>query len=198
MDNVDKIIREVFGQLNQVFRHLLPGLLVVTLACVAHPSLFKRISFSNGWQLFALGAVSLVVGNAWYVLHRYSIHQLIDFGMYLCSQRYQGSEKFGRTLRGYCNWLAKFLPRSFAFEQKEVKLAGHLRFRSAQVIFLFVLGEALILFEFSNESGSWFSRHPWLAGIVGASIFAVAFVQYVISDYLDGKIVEDSASSTSS
>ncbi len=51
-------------------------------AYIALPSLFIHFDLDSWRHLVVLATIALVVGNAWYVLHRYTIHNLIDYFAY--------------------------------------------------------------------------------------------------------------------
>lgn len=78
------VLGEVTQHLESVFRHVLPGVLVVGAARVAHPSWFNSVR-SNSWQdLAVLAVVAVAIGNTWFALNRYGPHQLVDYILYHC------------------------------------------------------------------------------------------------------------------
>src|SRR5256885_4289739 len=71
------IVKQITEGLSGIFRHMLPGLAILGVAAVSHPSWFPPWSTLNeGWHIAILGTIALTVGNVWYVAHRYTVHQL--------------------------------------------------------------------------------------------------------------------------
>lgn len=143
MSDGEGIFKQITSQLDNIFRHMLPGIAVLLMAFAAHPVWFTQwnLHYDNLWDFSILAAVSLVVGNAWYLLHRFSLHQLIDVGSYWWQKR---TEK-GSLLK-YGTWLAGHIEKSYRLQEKLPRLSNHLYIRSAQVIFLFVISEAALVF----------------------------------------------------
>jgi hypothetical protein len=174
-------IKVVFDQLSRIFRHLLPGALVIGLASIAHPKWFDYINFSNSWHMTILALIAIVVGNLWYVLHRYTIHQLIDYLLYV---------KRNSKIKGYITWLSAYLDKSFKFAKGNPELKNHLHFRSAQIILLFIFCESLILFSFWNDECTFFDKHSTLIIWISLVLLFASVLQYIISNTLDLQIVE--------
>lgn len=174
-------IKEIADQLSRIFRHMLPGLVVLGGTAAAYPSWFEPLRLSDPWNITVLAAISVAAGNAWYVLHRYTIHQFFDWILYLIRE--------GKA-PGYLPWLSSFLDDRFAFARDNLKLSEHLHFRSSQIILMFILGEVTIFFAFQHESGSFFANNKaWLC-LVGVVVFMASMVQYRISNELDIKAVK--------
>jgi hypothetical protein len=169
-------IKDIADQLSRIFRHMLPGLVVVGGAAAAHPSWFGRMQLSNPWHIATLGAITVAAGNVWYVFHRYTIYQLIDWFLYMIRER---------RLRGYLDWLSNFLDNSFSFAASKPKIHEHLHFRSSQIILMFIVGEVMVLFSIRPECHSFFADNkPWPC-LVGVAMFIPSIWQYVISNTLD-------------
>ncbi len=181
MSEPSQTIRAIGDQLSRVFRHLLPGIVIVGGAAAAHPSWFLKIDPSEPWHLLVLSAITVGVGNCWYVLHRYSLHQLLDFVLY--------SVRSDKRL-GYIEWLADFLHKSFLFKAKEPEFWKHIHFRSSQVILMFIIAEVMLVFALSNEPGSFLAQNVCGALTMGSVVFVAACFQYWISNTLDTKAVE--------
>lgn len=174
-------IKEIADQLSGIFRHMLPGLLVVGAARVAHPSWFAALDLSKAWHIAVLSAIAVAAGNVWYVFHRYTIHQFIDWVIYWFQKR---------RVCGYLEWLSDIIDRSFKFGDTAPKLRDHLRFRSSQVILMFIVSEILFVLAFWHESGSFFESHHRAILLTSIIMFVLAIVQYYISHTLDMQAVE--------
>lgn len=170
------IIKEVKRELESIFRHMLPGIAVLIAASLAHPHWLDPYDFGNVWHLAVLGAIAVVAGNIWYVFHRFSLHQLIDYLTYAA---------VNRRLRGYFVWLATHIRESFSVPKDSQPLKDHIHLRSAQIIFLFVCSEIAIAFTFHAERGTIFRDHAgwiWIIAVVG---IASAIFQQVVGFIID-------------
>lgn len=84
------LVSQIGDQLGRIFRHMLPGLTVLLAAAASHPSWLKPVYFASSWHLTIFAAIAVLVGNTWYVFHRYSWHQLCDYGIYFWKKRGEG------------------------------------------------------------------------------------------------------------
>jgi hypothetical protein len=125
--------------------------------------------------------LSLVIGNIWYVAHRFTVHNIIDW---LCYSIRMG------TWGNYRSWLSKHIQRNFSSETGNEELKKFIHFRSSQVILILIVAEALILFSFWNENGELFNRHQWGFGIFGLVIFIVGLIQFWIGFNIDVDVVD--------
>jgi hypothetical protein len=160
---------------------MLPGFTILVAAATAHPSKFKVEYLSNSLYLIAFAAVAILVGNTWYVFHRYSLHQLIDWIMYW---------RMAHKWKGYRDWLASHIYDSCHLKAAHNRVQEHTQFRSAQIIFMFITCEVALLFSFGADPCSFFARHPCTVRIVAATGFTVAIIQYWIGFYLDVDFVK--------
>src|ERR1035438_1614113 len=129
----DSVIKQIGDEVGRIFRHMLPGILVVGAAKAAHPSWFEGLHLDEPWQLAVLAAIAVLAGNTWYVLHRFIVHQLID--LIFCPKR-----------KSYANWLAQHVDKSLRFPNYAADLSEFVRTRSAQVIYLFIVAEVGFVF----------------------------------------------------
>lgn len=168
---------QISTQLGKIFRHMLPGLAVLCAAGASHPSWFRCRFSAAPWNLAVFATIALLAGNIWYVFHRYSIHQLIDWWMHR------------KTEGGYVAWLAGHIYRSHRFGKDDKRVHEHIALRSAQVIFIFVVSEIALAFSYNPEYGTFFEKYPWQ--IIGGALFGltVGLVQYVISNKVDVEVV---------
>lgn len=175
------LINAMWHDLSGVFRHILPGIIILSAAYGSHPNWFKKLLPNETGHFAILVALTLVVGNLWYVLHRYTLHQLLDWVCY---------RKRERKWKGYRDWLYEHVYKSFLVREEAIRLWDHVHFRSAQIILMFLVGEVLLVFLIQPQSGSIFDSHRWLLAIVGILLLVASFAQYFISNGLDVHVVK--------
>jgi hypothetical protein len=180
----ENAITEVAKHLGRIFRHLLPGVLIIGAARASHPHWFEQgLDWNKPWHLAVLSTIAVLVGNTWYVLHRYTVHQLLDVAFYW------RSKKPGLP-SGYNEWLAKHVRESNLFPKHAQELREHILFRSAQVIYIFIVAEVSFVFAVSPATGTVFERYrSWLLS-GGAVLFVFAIWQYALSHRIDIRAVE--------
>jgi hypothetical protein len=140
------------------------------------------------WDLAVFAGIAIVAGNTWYVFHRYSLHQAIDWLIYITTRRSEG---------GYVKWLANHLYRGFHTKPEDRKLQDFVSFRSAQVIFMFITCEVALLFCVGAEPGTFYHTHRCWIGTAAAFGLLVSSVQYFISNNLDVYTVDRCTPETS-
>ena len=174
------IVKQIGDELSRVFRHLLPGVLILACARVAHPRWFPELQFEKPWQLAFFGVVALMVGNTWYVIHRYTVHELLNW--------------IARGLRGdgwkgYPGWLAEHTYYGNIVPQEADRVREHLWLRSAQVIYLMIVGEVLMFFALQPAAGTVADRYSgWLLS-GGIALVVLALPQYYLTARLDADAV---------
>jgi hypothetical protein len=177
------VLKAISDNVEKVFRHMLPGLCVLLASGASHHTWFKRVDFSNGWHLTTLAVIAIAVGNAWYVAHRYSLHQFIDFLSY--------RQAVSQPRKDYSDWLYDHIRKSFLAKQVLPSMSNHLYMRSSQTIFLFIASEIALVFVFGAECGSFFHRHPILICVPSVFGIAVAIRQQSLAFHIDMKFVND-------
>lgn len=173
----DEALIKLGDEVERIFRHMLPGVLVVGAAKAAHPRWFVGLDLAEPWHLAVLAAIAALAGNTWYVLHRFSVHQAIDW--LLCPER-----------KTYASWLAQHVDKSHRFLAYAADLGKYVGTRSAQVIFLFILAEVGFAFTWGAATGTFFARYAGLLRIVAALVFLVAVAQYYLTHGIDLYAVE--------
>lgn len=179
----ESLIREISSQLSRIFRYLLPGLVILGIARLFHPCWFLgRLQVSNGWQAAAISAVTITVGSVWYALHRYSVHQLLDVACYALRQH---------SVSGYKSWLYEQIFESFRLREQGPGAFEHAHLRSAQVILLFILDEALLVFAIllPPDCGGLLADHLWWRILLCFALFVICLWQFWISNGLDIDLV---------
>jgi hypothetical protein len=168
---------EVSHQLERLFRHVLPGLAIVGLAFSAYPEWFAGVCWNEPWHLATLAVVSVVVGNAWFLIHRYTIEQLLD----------------AIAFKWSCSWcqnyrkdVAQRLAREMDLPQSN---ARHYFFlRSAHTSFLFIVSEAAFISALAPASESVVAK--WRLAVLAAAVvtFIAALVQFWLLAELNREI----------
>jgi hypothetical protein len=181
------VIGEVAGNLGTVFRHLLPGVLIVGAARITHPAWFCGFK-SDSWQyITTIGVIAVAVGNAWFSLNRYVVHQLLDYIFWRCGL--QGPAKSDQG--GYLDHLAKYT-REAVIESKAPKLARqHVSFRAASVLLIYTISELLFVSAFWSEDCAITSSLTAriVLGVSGLFLFVLGIWQNIITRRIDAAIL---------
>ena len=169
----DDLVKQITDGLSAIFRHMFPGLAIMGVAAISQGHWFPAWStLSDGWHIAVLGAIALTVGNLWYAAHRYTLHQLIDYCYYV---REPGHD--ARFL-SYRNWLRKHIDDSFHVVGEDARLQRHVHFRSAQIILLFIIAEAVLVFSIKPDPHSIvFTYRWWFIGGAILMLFVWTFFQ---------------------
>src|ERR1700681_3777510 len=77
------LISDFSEHLGGSFGHIFPGVLVVGGATLAYPELRECVDVSSWQRVLLLTIITITVGNAWFALNRYGIHQAVDYFLYL-------------------------------------------------------------------------------------------------------------------
>jgi hypothetical protein len=176
---------QITEHLGGIFRHMLPGILVVSCAKLAYPT---RLNFeANSWpHLLVIGAVSIAVGNAWFALNRYGVHQTLDYFLYLIKSK--GPAR-GNTRFTYLDDLGRYTYRSLHTADSSARARQHVGFRASTVLLALTVGELLITFAWCHEPNSIFGGHPTALLCGGALALIVGGWQMVITRRIDYFIV---------
>jgi hypothetical protein len=174
-------VKTVTGEFSRIFRHLIPGVIIMGLSYLSHPSWFSGVNPSNkSLYWIILGVLSLAIGNFWYVFHRFTVHNLVDWVYY----RF----RFGKW-KDYRSWLSIHIQKSFDSGKNNDELKKFVHFRSAQVILLFIVAEALILFSLWHENSTVFDTLQQKIFIFGLVIFFVGLIQFWIGFNLNIDVI---------
>ena len=156
-----------------LFRYVFSGFVVIGTAYLSHPSWFTWYRPTETLSLISLGTLTIVAGALAYSLHRFSLHQFLDYVSW--------------------KWLNK-LGQAYRLALKEATEKGvpkdkrndHIAVRSSQLIFLFISGEALGLFAvLGPEKDSWVQVHSCYLLIVAIGALVFAAWQYTLVNQLD-------------
>jgi len=175
MSNSD-LLKSVPNEFSRVFRHILPGFIILGFMYCSHPSWFVSVDISKWTYLVVLLVAALIIGNIWYVIHRYTLHNFLDWIMYCIIHK---------KITGYINWVSSHIIKSFSIPNEKQQLQKHIHFRSAQIIFVFIIAETLIIFGKWYEPNSLFQNYGQKIFYAGCLLFVVAIIQFTISYFLD-------------
>jgi hypothetical protein len=182
------IVQTITNNLSAFFRHLFPGVLIMGAAYLAHKSWFPSPD-SRSWQswqhVLIAAAIALAVGNIWFAINRYVIHQSIDWVLYLI-----GVKGPSKSQCGYFEDLGKYVADSQCISAIPEQARQHIVFRASSVLLLYIAAEIGVLFSLWNEPGSLFAQYRW--PIIGGSavVFVAGIWQQVITRYIDDHIIE--------
>jgi hypothetical protein len=188
-------LTEITEHLSGIFRHMLPGILVVAGARLAYPDWFCDVDLASWQHLLVLGAISVAVGNTWFALNRYGLHQAVDYFLYLIKSNGPARRNtlFAFT---YLDDLGQYTHKSLHTLDTSERAMEHVKFRASTVLLALTVGELLCFFKFYHAPNSPFEGHPRRMLIGGAVALAVGFWQMVITRRIDYYVVESAIPST--
>ena len=136
------ILGDISDQLAGIFRHMLPGVLVVGTARLAYPDLIAIPKLDSWQNVLVLAVITTVLGNTWFALNRYGLHQVVDYVLYLFKSN--GPARTGPILGfAYLDDLGKYTRKSLHTPETSRRAADHIRFRASTVLLALTLGELL-------------------------------------------------------
>jgi len=188
-DQKKGIIGEIAENLGALFRHLLPGGLILGVARITHPSWFACFDSSSWPFLAVMGVIAIAVGNAWFSVNRYVIHQLVD---YLCWLRQlQGPAKGNQG--GYLDHLAKYVREVLLNRNVPERARQHVAFRASSVLLIYTLSELSLLAALWSEGGTLTSGcRSRILLLVGAAVLLLAGVlQNIITRRIDAAVLHE-------
>lgn len=169
-------IKLILERLDALFRYVLPGVFVLGATYVSHPSWFCKFSSFGIQTALYLCVLSLVVGFFAYVLHRFSIHQCLDYACWKWLNKI--GEEYRNALRVA---VEKGVP--------EKKRNDHIGARSSHLIFLLISIESFGVFTIMPpDLDSILAAHDRLrCTILVLSIIAYGFaiIEYSLVNHLD-------------
>ncbi|MBI2840734.1 MAG: hypothetical protein HYX75_20645 [Acidobacteria bacterium] len=182
------VISEIRENLAGVFRHILPGVIVVGAAHVAHPTWFVELDAKSWQHLTIVAVVALAVGNAWFALNRHGVQQIVDYVAYLLK-----NPPTAITRRGhYLATVAGHVTMSVMTRRMPDLARTHVAFRASSVFLLYTIAEVGLLFSLWPESGTVFAMNTWRIRAASGLVLVMAMWQSVITRRIDYEIVEAS------
>lgn len=192
LQSTDNMVKDIGKNIGQIFRYILPGVVVLSSAAIARPHSFKWlidwIEKGDPWHLVILGIIATVVGNVWLVFHRYVVHQLIDLVMYLIGLKGPSAGKRW-TWGQYEDDLAKYVVQSHKIPQED-SIRQHVNLRASSMHLMYITVEVGFIFPLLAEQGSFFYIYGpqiWLLSTIG---LVATLWQDVITRRIDSYSVE--------
>jgi hypothetical protein len=185
MSEVIKSVKSMFDSLSEVFRHLVPGIMIIAAAFLSHPKWFDNTDIAIGKWLILLATIAIMVGSIWFVFHRYFIQQLVDVLFYLLNIK--GGPCRNEKL-GYPGAVARHVSKFFKSLKDNPELGRHIRFRTSSVVLMYITSETAFVFAISPADNSWYSSHHCFAKGAGIVCFLAAMWQNSIVRRIEGAI----------
>ena len=182
------ILTEFAQHLGVIFRHMLPGVLVVGATAAAYPEWFCRIDFKSWQHLIVLGVVTLAVGNTWFALNRFGFHQVVDFILYYWRSRSPAKHSTWKELT-FLDDLGKYTYRSLHTGEESARARQHVALRASTVLLIWTAGELALLFAFFHSGTSVLEGNKCSMEVVGVLALLVGFWQMVITRRIDHYVV---------
>lgn len=154
--NTATVMRGIIEELGSIFRHVLPGTLVVGGAYLAYPEWFVKFNVGSWQHLGVLGVITLVLGNLLYTMNRYVVHQVIDLLLWLL--RLPGPARHSKS-KSYVDDVGRYVPLAFRAAGRPGPLGRHVQFRSAATLLLLNVAELLVVFARCHAPESKLACH---------------------------------------
>jgi len=188
MTEATEIIAAARESVSTVFRHILPGILIIMVGAVSKPSLLPEgFDMYNTASLVIVGVIALAIGNVWYVFHRYFALQILDFFAY--DRRWKGQPSRTAELQ-YRVDTGKHVRRFFRALPKNSAMARHIRDRFSSLNLMYIVSEALIIFTFFSDDTSSFRQYSYLTYGIGVVGLVAATCQYSIARTIDEQFAD--------
>jgi len=180
------VLADISANLSGIFRHMLPGALLVGAARIAHPDWFLWVQLGSWQHLSVLAVLTVAVGNTWFGLNRYGLHQLFDFVLYLIGSK-------GPAISTECQYLddlGRYTYKSLHTPETSSHARSHVAFRASTVLLILTVGEADILFSLWHAPNSELAVYPlWVLWVCGGAALLIGFWQMVITRHIDFYVV---------
>lgn len=188
--NPSGVIGELVQHLGLVFRHMMPGSVVLGGAAISFPHWFPDMTTDLSWPvLTTLAAISVVVGNIAFVLNRYVLDVIIEYALWLL--RFPGPIRSGSPF-SFVGDAWPFILRSLTSGRVHPSVRSHLQFRASVVFLMWTLAETLFVCANWHSAKSVLSSVPtWLSNTAATVIFLFGVLQIVIVRRLDYQSVAD-------
>lgn len=223
MDEQQGTIKSITDSLGDFFRHLVPGVLALSLAILTRQDWTEgaltrlRDNTIGTNTLIVVAIVVTAVGNVWFVAHRYLLHQLVDFIFWFCripgtpqrgpkhptspdtggASTTKSSEPLHSASTDLAAGIASHTHLYFTSTgQGLAALRQHVRLRSSGVVLMYMTAEALFVANCYANDDSPLSKHAGLTWAFGAVIFLAALYQNYVVRLLEGRVRTPSTSQT--
>lgn len=181
MSETKGMFENINDKLGQIFRHVLPGMFILSLAYITKPSWFNGIKLEETNHLVFLAALAILIGNSWYVVNRYTCATVFDFLFY--------KFKLKKELKSYSVWLTQHINSLNALTNEKKKTKENLFFKVGQLLYMQIMGQALILFTFLAKTNDLFlNRYSIEAYIFGGTMLLFSYYQIYLVFMIDEKL----------
>jgi hypothetical protein len=136
----DGLLSDITKHLAGIFRHMLPGVLVLGGAVLAYPNWFASVNFQSWQHLVIIGVITTAVGNTWFALNRYGLHQAVDYILYLNGW---GAPAKTAASQNYLDDLGQYVAKSQHAPAISARAQEHVAFRASTVLLILTFGEVL-------------------------------------------------------
>lgn len=177
-------VKYIGRALGEVFRHLLPGLLALGAVATSRPSWFEKVELLKEEWLIVLGVLAIVIGNVWFVVHRYFVQQIVDWLFWLCNAE-GGPKRSEKYATGVADQVWKF----FSAPNVPEDIRQHIRFRTSSVVLMYITAEVTVVAVLLAEQNSKLALQKWWLLFGAIALFAAAVWQNYITRRIEGKIV---------
>ena len=187
MAEVVEAVKSIGNALGTIFRHILPGVLVIVAIAIARPYWFNKVDVAKGERLIVLGALAIMIGNVWFVVHRYAIQQLVDFIFWCC--KVEGGPKKGNG-EGYGKGISSHVWNFFSAPNIPAKLRQHIQFRMSSVVLMYITAEVAAVSALLAEQESILTSRRWWVIVAAGIIFGAAVVQNYLTRHIEGRVAK--------
>lgn len=175
--NIMEFFEKILANISAMFRHVVPGCVILAFAWLSHPSWFANFDPGDSKHLWIVGLVSLIVGNVAYVLHRAIIHQLVDFSV---SGKWP-PKKYPEEV------VAKMIEKHVLAVKRRRQL---IHLKNAQIILSAIFAEVCFVASFFYEPMSHVAARPCFFRWGGAAIFAGSVFAHWVSQHAERNLAD--------
>jgi hypothetical protein len=175
---VTESIKSLASYISELFRHIMPGCLILVLSMAACPKLRGIGNFND--KIWLCIFLILVVGNVMYVLHRMIIHQTIDWFVWRLTRNQDKTKSYFDRMAKMISWHSKF--------DAETRSIIHLK--NSQVILMAITGELLFLFSFVPIAHAGYLPYSGVMKISGLTLLAASAGAHYLSQMAVIRLIE--------
>jgi len=132
--------------------------------------------------------IALTIGNVWYSVNRYCIHQILDYVAYLL----KSPGPVGGNRWEYLNDIGKYTAKSLKTINRSGIAGEHIALRRASVLLLYTIAEVGFLFILWHDQngGNFFDQYSGKILIASTIIFCAGIWQNVITRHIDYAVTD--------
>lgn len=184
-DGKPSLVSDINEILGGIFRHMLPGVIVVGGIALAYPDQLCRIDLSSWEHLLVVAVVAVTAGNILFALNRFGPHQLLDLIFYTLG--FEGPAR--KESWNYLADLGEFVCKSLYKDDQSARARQHIAFRASAFLLILTLSEAAFFFSFYHSDQSVFERHKMWLPIIGSAALVICVSQFIVIRRIDHSIV---------